>query len=138
MRSTGSAFDTRVTFEGFTNIPQMAFNKKAMRKAYRDAGRVIQRDAKKRISYKRAIYDYPAKRKGGLHKSLIVKMSRSGMTAIVQHKTIPGSKYFYPAFLHYGTKRGLKPRGNYILDALEDRRSDAISIVKKGLLEALA
>lgn len=130
--------------EGFENIRLMQFKRGPMRRAFRAAGRAVAREAKKKISTGGG--KYPGKRTGRMAKSLNVKIGSKGLYAKVRHlMPNPPSKWakdprgeaFYPAFLHSGTSRGLRSRGNWIADALRDQEVDIRDRLRAALTEAL-
>lgn len=143
------ALTTTLNLDGFKNIPLKAFDRKALKKAYRESGRIIQQDAKRRINVKARQGNYPSKRTGRLVKSLKVKVSRPGLLAKVYHAKLADQKHFYAAFLHYGTKdrygsKDGKSRGritankrNYITDALNAHADEIYVKLQKAMFEAL-
>ena len=116
------------------------FDKVQVRKAMQRIGRLVQRDAQKRVNG--ALADYPYKRSGTLRRSIKYRVSRPGfLVKIAPHKA-SSMAAFYPAFLYYGVKRGakrnkghrkqsdngrgwrIKPRGNYMVDALHEKSGE--------------
>lgn len=135
---SGGALEAVLNLDGFQKIPRMEFRRAPMRKAFRGAGQVVAKAARKRISARQAGEKYPAKRTGRLVKSLRVRVSKPGLLVKVYHEKRADMKDFYPAFLHYGTSRGLRARDNWIADALADHAADVRARLRDGLLEALA
>ncbi|MEK6788504.1 MAG: hypothetical protein AABY68_06095 [Pseudomonadota bacterium] len=94
-----------------------------------------------RLVARRAISDpdsYPGKDTGQLQRALRFKVSKSGFAVVVRADKTAGMDVFYPAFLNYGAmdrKRGgdLKPRRNYVVDALDDSRE----MIQRELFQAL-
>ncbi len=139
-----ASIQARLGLEGFENIRMMQFKRGPMRRAFRAAGRTVAKSAKQKIS--KSGGKYPGKRSGRMAKSLNVKIGSRGLYAKVRHlmpspaskwKKDPRGQGFYPAFLHYGTSRGLRSRGNWIADSLREQESDIRSRLKSALTEAL-
>lgn len=140
------SLEASLSVDGFQNIPAFMFKRGAMRKAFRDSGNVVAKNARRKLSG-RAGSGLPARRTGRLMRSVVVKLGSKGLYAKVQHKMpAPASKWrgdprgqaFYPAFLHSGTTRGIKPGGNWIADALTEERSVVQRKLTEGLLEAIS
>ena len=131
-------FEVNATIEGFSRID---FDKKKIRKALQIEGRAVQKLARKLVSKRiiNSVGDYPAKRTGTLMRSIKSKVSRSGfLVKIAPQKTAEMGKYFYPAFLHYGsTKNNLKPRKNFMTDSLDARRETSRVAILHALEGAL-
>ena len=151
--------------DGFDDFMRDAFDKREVRKAMRKAGAAVQRKARSLIT-KSGTGDYPQQQKGLLRKSIRGKVSRSGFMVKIEPGKVAGMKDYYPAYLHYGVKQGarigklasgrrakgqraaeqaarsaggwrIKPRGNYMADALEAERSAVVSILSSGFKSAL-
>jgi len=141
-----------VTLEGHERID---FDKKKIRKALRDSGRVIQKEARRLVS-QRAISqagDYPGRNTGTLRKSIRLKVSRPGFLVSIAPRMVEGMERFYPAYLHYGVKQGavrrkdhkkqtfsqwrVAPRKNFMTDALESRSDQTRAALLAGLKESL-
>ncbi|MGO3713559.1 hypothetical protein [Alcaligenes aquatilis] len=144
MKSTG--IQAKLGFDGYENISQMLFKRGPMRKAFRDAGRMVAKASRKKIARRGNGGGYPNRQTGRMAKSLSVKLGSKGLYAKVQHQMpAPASKWnadprkqgFYPAFLHYGTNRGLRSRGNWIADALAEQEGAVMQRLRASLNEAL-
>lgn len=131
-------FEVNATIEGFSRVD---FDKKKIRKALQIEGRAVQKLARKMVSKRilNSAGDYPAKRTGALMRSIKVKVSRPGfLVKIAPQKTAEMGKDFYPAFLHYGSKKNnLAPRKNFMTDALDARREVSRVAIIKALEGAL-
>ncbi len=152
--------------EGFENFHRDSFNKKKVRAAFRKAGRLVQDRARLNLSLSGAGSNYPRKITGTLRDSIKATVSRSGFMVKVMPDKTADMKEYYPAFLHYGVKKGarvkgtggkrrrkgerqsliearkaggwrLAPRANYIADALEDESSRVQSVLRAGFAAAL-
>ncbi len=83
--------------------------------------------------------EYPRQRTGALMRAIgiVSRGSKGGWVKIGVKKT-EEMKTYYPAFLFYGSKRtGLKSRGNYITDSLEEKRETVRGIIRDGLKNSL-
>ncbi len=140
--------------EGFENFHRESFDKKKLRAAFRKAGRLVQNRARLLAV---AGSNYPQKRTGVLRNSIKMRVSRSGFMVKVMPAKTAGMKEYYPAFLHYGVKKKtvskgkknartsntqtggwrIKPRSNYMADALEDESGRVRAILSAGLAAAL-
>ena len=152
--------------EGFENFHRDSFNKKKVRAAFRKAGRLVQDRARLNLSLSGAGSNYPRKITGELRDSIKFRVSRSGFMVKVMPEKTAGMEEYYPAFLHYGVKKGarvkgtggkrrrkgerqsliearnaggwrIKPRANYIADALEDESRRVQSVLRAGFAAAL-
>ncbi|WP_321269148.1 hypothetical protein [Alcaligenes faecalis] len=141
-----SAMQAMLGLQGFENISQMQFKRGPMRKAFRDSGRMVAKASRKKISKRGGSNEHPGRRTGRMAKSIKVRLGSGGFYAKVQHQMpAPASKWekdprgegFYPAFLHYGTKRGLRSRGNWIADALAEQEGAIMQRLRASLNEAL-
>ncbi len=111
------------------------FDKKAIRKVLRQQGGEIRKLARRLVA-RRAISgpgQMPGRVSGTLMRSIKVKVASGGFwTKIAPYKTSE-MKVFYPAFLYYGTSRGLAKRDNYMTDALGQRRVAAQAAIYSAL-----
>lgn len=142
------------SLQGFRAID---FDKKEIRKGMRKAGQDVRKAARQLIASKvrSSGGENPGKQTGKLYRSLGFKVSRSGFMAVVEHKKIAGMKNFYWAYLYFGVRRGAKrrkdhqkqedngngwriaPRNNYVVDALDARRSEVQKTIADSLKRAL-
>lgn len=134
-----SGLEAQLTLEGFNKISPRMFKRSSLRKAFRQSGQIVAKEARKKISARASGFsEYPVRRTGRLLKSLRVKVSKAGLLTKVYHEKRQDQKDFYAAYLHYGTSRGLKSRDNWIADALADMEPDVRQVLSRGLEEALA
>ncbi len=141
----------------FDMYGKLDFDKKQIRAAMRMSGKEVQGVAKRLVSQKRTSKrdQYPGKRTGTLQRSIKYKVSSSGfMTVIKPYKTAQ-MKDFYPAYLHYGVRRGAKrtkshkagasggsgwriaPRKNYMQDALYQKQGRVKAIITRYFQKAI-
>ncbi|MEM4988828.1 hypothetical protein V8G57_15650 [Collimonas sp. H4R21] len=111
-------------FEGFDK--RIDFDKKRVRKGMQKVGRIVQREGRKLAV---SGGDYPKRKAGLLARSIKVKVSRSGFLVRIAPQKIAGMRDFYPAYLNYGVKNKhggwrIRPKGNYMADALERKQDD--------------
>lgn len=137
--SNKASLTGQMQVEGFDTFTRAAFHKPAMRKAMRRSGNVVAKEAKKLLSIKgrSSDDDYPGLGTGRLRRSVRVKVSRPGFLVKVYNEKLADMDAFYPAYLHYGTSKGLKARKNNMTDALDNRESEVRRILSNGLMEAL-
>lgn len=139
-------------FEGFDK--KLDFNRRKVRAGMRKAGRIVAGQAKMNLSLARGADGYPAVRKGALRDSVNFKLSRSGFLVRIAPTKGDGMSAPYHAFLYYGVKRGakrrsdhkaqtangawrIKPRKNYMVDALEDKAAEVEAILRKTYTNAI-
>ena len=137
--------EVNVRLVGFSRID---YNRAPIRKALRLEVNLVRDLARSLVSggSPSAPGAYPGQRKGVLKRSIKSKVLRSGLAAIARpEKTARMGKDYYPAFLRHGVKQrrgkalhpGLKPRGDYMVDALEQRSSGATEAIRLALQLAL-
>ncbi len=117
------------------------FDRKALRKAMREGGAVVRKEARSIVS-KRAISqpgEFPGQQTGTLRRAIgiVGRGSKGGWIKVGVRKT-PAMKDFYPAFLFYGSeKRNLAPRANFMQTALQNKREVVRSNIRAALQNAL-
>ena len=137
MANMGDLLETNVTIQGHTRLD---FDKKKVRKTMAVLGRDIQKTARKLVARKAisAAGEYPGKESGALQRSIKYKVSKPGfLVRIMPFKTADMGPDFYPAFLHYGVPGRIKPRGNFMTDALEARSDNARKVLMNTLQDSL-
>lgn len=121
------------------------FDKRQVRKALVKAGGQV-RAAARRLVARKAISepgDYPGKQRGFLQRSIGLVRPRSGQGYWIKvEPTTAGIKksgrIYYPAVLHYGSKkRGIEPRENYMTAALDQQRDQVREHLARALQDAL-
>ena len=154
--------------DGFDDLPKDFFDKRKVRAGMRKAGRLVAQRAQLALALAKGRDNYPVSRTGTTVEAIKVRLSRSGFLVRVAPQKTSGMKDFYPAFLHYGVKRGarvrglgngvkrrkrgkraeliaarqsgewrIKPRANYMANALEDTREEVQNILKAAFARAL-
>jgi len=137
--------EVNVRLVGFSRID---YNRAPIRKALRLEVNLVRDLARSFVSggSPSAPGEYPGQRKGVLKRAIKSKVLRSGLAAIARpEKTARMGKDYYPAFLRHGVKQrrgkalnpGLKPRGDYMVDALERRSAGATEAIRLALQLAL-
>ena len=116
------------------------YDRKAMRKALREGGGEIRKEARRLLS-RRAVSapgEIPGMQSGMLRRAIgIVSVGSRGGWVKVGPKTIKGS-VFYPAFLFYGSpKTGLDKRANFMDSALQNKRDVVRSRIQDALKNSL-
>ena len=108
------------------------WDKKPLKKALREGAKIVQKESRRLIA-RRAISG-PGYDSGTLSRSIKVWVARSGMYARIQPKKTAEMKGdYYPAFLYYGTSRGLEKRANYMEEALKNQRN----IIRQAIIRSL-
>jgi hypothetical protein len=142
--------ELNVHWAGFQGID---FDRKKIRHSLRQAGREVQRSARRLIAHKAisAAGDYPGKQSGQLQRAIKSKVSKYGFLVRVAPQKTATMTAFYPAFLHYGIRnkaghRGqqsksgswrIAPRANFMQDALNERRHRIRELLREALQRAL-
>jgi len=135
-----------IEIDGFTRIH---FEKRELKKAIRKGGNVVLKESRRLIS-SRAISgsgQFPGMDSGTMRKAIKVKVGSGGgyvrvmpyMTEEMRAKTMDknGKSYFYPAFLYYGTSRGLRPRKDFMVAALDNKQAEIRAAISQALRDAL-
>ncbi|HDR8956671.1 hypothetical protein LGN06_04305 [Burkholderia vietnamiensis] len=138
-------------FEGFDR--KIDFKKGRVRAAMRKAGRLVAGQAQMNLALAHGAVGYPRVRSGALRDSIAFKVSRSGFMVRVEPKKTEEMKAPYFVYLHYGVRRGarrgkgrraqsesgyrIKPRANYMVDALADKSTEVKAILAAALASAL-
>lgn len=74
---------------------------------------------------------------GAMSRSIKVKTRNRGLYAVVSpHKTAAMGDDYYPAFLIYGTKRGLKKRMDFIHEAFLHKQLQIRLNIRNAVLKA--
>lgn len=128
--------DIKITVEGFDRL---IFNKRELKAAIRKGAGEVRSEARRLIA-KRAISnagDFPGYDSGAMSRAIKVKVGSGGGYAKVMPYKTAEMKEFYPAFLAYGTSRGLKPRRNFMIQALDNKQAAVRSAISAALQRAL-
>jgi len=125
-------------------LPEVS--KRDLRNALRRAGRDVQKEARRMVA-RRAISQAgaaPGRITGALQKSIglvmpSMKQDRQWVKIYPLTKKItPQAGIYYPAMLYYGSKkRNIEPRSNYMVEALNARRSRVRSIIAGAIRASL-
>lgn len=137
--STGPV-EVNVSILGHSKID---FDRRKVRRTLMREGRQIQRLARRKVA-RRAVSQagqYPGRVTGALQRAIDMVVARNGFWVRVEPTTRRiklASDVYYPAILNYGSrKRGIQPRGNYMTDALDERRNQARAALAEALQDAL-
>ncbi|VWD15024.1 hypothetical protein [Burkholderia contaminans] len=138
-------------FEGFDR--SIDFKKGKVRAAMRKAGRLVTGQAQMNLALARGAECYPRVRSGALLDSVSFKVSRSGFLVRIAPKKSADMSAPYFVYLHYGVRRGakrrkdrraqptgpyrIKPRANYMVDALDEKSGEIRQILSAALMSAL-
>ena len=172
--SNSASIDGYLHIEGYNNLPRDIFDKRKIRAGMRKAGRLVMQRAQMNLALARGEEGYPVNRTGATLESITFKVSRSGFLVRVAPRLTSAMPEFYPAYLHYGVKKGnrpgklapgkgkgrknrraagararlvaaraagewrIKPRDNYMADALQDSKSEVQAILSAAFAAALS
>ena len=137
------SIDGYLHVEGFDKFDQEAFNKRKIRAGMRKVGQLITGRAQMSLALGGGQDGYPVNRSGATTDSIGYKVSRSGFLVRVAPSKTASMRAFYPAYLHYGVRRKsgggwrIKPRDNYMTDALVDSRDEVRRILQQAFAAAL-
>jgi len=171
--SNSASIDGYLHVEGFDEFERDVFDKRKIRAGMRKVGLLITQKAQMNLALGGGQDGYPTTRTGATVESIGFKVSRSGFLVRISPSKTSAMEDFYPAYLHYGVKRGkklgklapgmgkgksnrrangaraaalaerasgewrIKPRDNYMADALQDSSSQVQSLLKAAFAAAL-
>ena len=171
--ANSASIDGYLHVEGFDNFQRDAFDKRKIRAGMRKVGLLIVQRAQMNLVLGKGQVGYPVNRTGATVESVTYKVSRSGFLVRISPTKTSAMEEFYPAYLHYGVKKGrklrklapgkgkgksnrrargeraaamaeraagewrIKPRDNYMADALQDSASQVQSILSTAFANAL-
>ncbi|WP_338919218.1 hypothetical protein V0M98_17525 [Pseudomonas silesiensis] len=171
--SNSASIDGYLHVEGFDSFERDAFDKRMIRAGMRKVGLLITQRAQMNLVLGKGQDGYPINRTGATVESVSFKVSRSGFLVRISPTKTTAMEEFYPAYLHYGVKKGrklgklapgkgkgksnrraigaraaalaeraagewrIKPRDNYMADALQDSSSQVQSILSAAFAAAL-
>lgn len=141
--ANSTSIDGYLHVEGFDQFERDVFNKRKIRAGMRKVGQLITGRAQMNLALGGGQDGYPINRTGATTDSIGYKLSRSGFLVRVAPSKSASMKAFYPAYLHYGVRRKsgggwrIKPRDNYMTDALVDSRAEVQRILQQALAAAL-
>jgi hypothetical protein len=171
--SNSASIDGYLHVEGFDSFERDAFDKRMIRAGMRKVGLLITQRAQMNLALGKGQDGYPVNRTGVTVESVSFKVSRSGFLVRISPTKTSAMEEFYPAYLHYGVKKGrklgklapgkgkgksnrraigaraaalaeraagawrIKPRDNYMADALQDSSSQVQSILSAAFAAAL-
>ena len=139
--------DFRMRVEGFDRL---LFDKRELKAAIRKGGAVVRKEARRLIARKAVSGDgeFPGKLTGAMQNAIKVKVgSGGGYAKVMPYMTqqminnSKSAKYpggaFYPAFLLVGTRRGLRPRKDFMQAALDNKQSEIRAAITAALANAI-
>jgi hypothetical protein len=171
--ANSASLDGYIHVEGFDQFGRDAFDKRQIRAGMRKVGRLVTQRAQMNLALGKGQDGYPVNRTGATLESIKFKVSRAGFLVKIAPAKTAAMKEFYPAYLHYGVKKGrrlaklapgrgkgktnrrapgvrasalaeraagewrIRPRDNYMADALQDSSSDVQSILSAAFAAAL-
>lgn len=128
--------DVNIQIQGFHRL---YFDKRELKAAIRKGSREVQKEARRLIA-NRAVSqagEFPGMDTGEMSRQIKTKVGSGGFYAKVSpHKSEEMGDY-YPAYLIYGTKRGLEKRKDFITEALANKRGAVRSAIRRSLINAI-
>ncbi|VEF08411.1 Uncharacterised protein [Pseudomonas fluorescens] len=106
--SNSASIDGYLHVEGFDNFERDAFDKRKIRAGMRKVGLLITQRAQMNLILGKGQDGYPVNRTGATVESISFKVSRSGFLVRISPTKTSAMEEFYPAYLHYGVKKGRK------------------------------
>ena len=139
MINIGQQANSRISIniEGFNRL---IFDKRELKAAIRKGGNVVKTESRRLISHRAisAAGEIPGYKSGVMSRSIKAKVgSGGGYVRIMPTKTPEMGKDFYPAYLSVGTRRGLKPRKDFMLQALDNKQIQIRAAISATLLNAI-
>jgi hypothetical protein len=129
--------DVNIQVKGFNRL---YFEKRELKAAIRLGGREVAKESRRLIA-NRAVSspdDFPGYDTGAMSRAIKVKVGSGGLYAVVSpHKTAEMGGDYYPAYLIYGTKRGLEKRKDFVVSALESKRQMVRMLIRRSLVKAI-
>lgn len=139
--------DIRIDVDGINSI---IFNKRELKSAFKKGGAVVRKESRRLIASKAisAAGQFPGYVTGAMSKSIKLTVGSGGgyvkvmpyMTPLMAQNSI-SKEYeegiFYPAVLMAGNNRGLKPRKDFMVQALDNKQAEIKSAIRKALQDAL-
>lgn len=107
--SNSASIDAYLHVEGFDSFQRDAFDKRKIRAGMRKVGRLVTQRAQMNLVLGKDQDGYPINRTGETVQSISFKVSRSGFLVRISPTKTTSMKEFYPAYLHYGVKKGRRP-----------------------------
>ncbi|WP_223554885.1 hypothetical protein [Pseudomonas sp. BF-R-01] len=107
--SNSASVESYLHFEGFDKFERDAFDKRQIRAGMRKVGRLVTQKAQMNLALGKGQDGYPVNRTGATVASISFKVSRSGFLVRIAPAKTSAMEEFYPAFLHYGVKKGRRP-----------------------------
>lgn len=147
--------ESYVHIEGFDEWHRDAFDKRKVRAGMRKAGKIVAGQSQLNIALARGAGQYPISRTGRLVHAIAYRVSKSGFLVKIAPDKTDDMKDYYPAYLHYGVRRNrskwamkarrrqpegpyrIAPRGNYVQDALQDKKSRVQDVLRAAFGAAL-
>lgn len=106
--ANSAAVETYLHIDGFDQFLRDAFNRRKIRGGMRKVGRLVTQRAQLNLALAKGQGNYPVSRTGKTVAAIGFKVSRSGFLVRVAPRKSAEMSAFYPAYLHYGVKRGAR------------------------------
>lgn len=129
--------EPRIQVEGFDRI---IFRRAELKRALRKGGAIVRSEARRLIA-RRAISapgELPGRDTGAMSRSIKTKVGAGGGYVVVSpYRTPEMGNDYYPAYLIYGTSRGLRPRKDFMQVSLQNKQQQIRSEIANALRNAL-
>ena len=129
--------DVNIQIKGFNRL---YFDRRELKAAIRLGARAVIKESRRLVA-NRAVSgadDYPGYDTGAYSRAIKAKVGSGGLYAAVSpHKTAEMGGDYYPAFLVYGTKRGIEKRKDPIVSGLKNKHSVVRLLIKRSLVNAI-
>ena len=129
--------DNRITVDGFNRL---LFDKRELKRAFRKGGASVLKQSRRLIAWQAisSAGEFPGYDTGAMSRSIKIKVgSGGGYVKVMPYKTSEMGRDYYPAFLMVGTRRGLRPRLNFMTQALEDKQTEIRAAIRASLINAI-
>ena len=133
--------DFQITMEPHFN--RLLFDKRELKAAIRKSGAVVRKEARRLISSRAisAAGEFPGYDSGAMSRAIKIKVgSGGGYVRVMPYRTAEmgeGKNDFYPAYLFYGTRRGLQPRKDFMKAALDNKQAEIRAAISASLANSL-
>jgi hypothetical protein len=128
----------RLTLEPEFN--RLLFDKRELKAAIRKSGAVVRAEARRLIS-SRAVSgagEFPGYDSGAMSRAIKIKVgSGGGYARVMPYRTAQMGDDYYPAYLFYGTRRGLQPRKDFMQAALDNKQAEIRAAISASLANSL-
>jgi len=138
--SVGTVGGNAIKIDIDTRVNMLLFSKREIKAAMKMGGKVVQKEARRLIS-SRAVSapdGLPGYDTGAMSKSIKVTVgSGGGYVKVMPYKTPAMGKDYYPAYLIYGTNRGIEKRADFMQVAFKNKQWMIRQAIRAAFLKSL-